>query len=278
MVVENDQKWERAFAMAMEHYDLELRLVGGDARSACDLLRADSKIKVLILDMDLRDAKIKALNTALGMDVLETVRAERKDVVVIVVTEYWETYQLDATKASRLGPFRIGPFNKKDLVPMGNLEKALGDGLPHFRRLLHEEGFEDIVRRLGEVPAGKTNDFEHSADYRCVKWKDTEFSFTPFQAVVIRALHEAFLKGTPQLGQETLINEVEQAGTVSLSNRRLRDLFRLNASGTSASLIIDAQTVPNLPRKTIHPAWSTISNPKSLIISGKTRGSYRLNL
>lgn len=62
--------------------------------------------------------------------------------------------------------------------------------------------------------------FRHAPDFRSVRHRGTLYAFSPSQAQVVRVLWEAYLNGTPSVGQETLL---EQAGCES---RRLRDLFR----------------------------------------------------
>ena len=92
------------------------------------------------------------------------------------------------------------------------------------------------------VPAEEAMpNFRASEDYRSVSWQGQEFRFTATQAKVVRLLREAQLSKTPEIGQDQLL---EKAGS-QLS--QLRDLFRRN------------------------PAW------RKLIISGSTRGSFRLS-
>jgi hypothetical protein len=87
-------------------------------------------------------------------------------------------------------------------------------------------------------------EFTHSKDYRSVSWRGEQFSFSANQAAVIRELHEAWTNGTPELGHETLLQAVDKEAPPE----RLNVLFRG------------------------HPAW------KTLIVDGKTKGSYRLAL
>jgi hypothetical protein len=81
----------------------------------------------------------------------------------------------------------------------------------------------------------------HSPDFRSVRWADEEFSFTVNQAPVVRLLHENWQSGTPDVGDETLLSEVDPEAPPA----RLSVLFR------------------------DHPAWGT------LIVSGGTKGSHR---
>jgi hypothetical protein len=81
----------------------------------------------------------------------------------------------------------------------------------------------------------------HSPDFRSVRWTDgAAYGFTAGQASVTRLLWEAWEQGTPDIGQETLL---EASGS---EGNRLADLFRS------------------------HPAWGR------LIVPGATRGSFRL--
>ena len=84
------------------------------------------------------------------------------------------------------------------------------------------------------------SEFSHSIDFRFFKWGKTEFSLTPTQAACVRVLMEEWGNRTPEVGGETVL-----AGARS-DAKRLQDVFRG------------------------HPAWRT------LIIPGKTKGSYQL--
>jgi len=85
-------------------------------------------------------------------------------------------------------------------------------------------------------------EFSPSDDYRSAAFRGQRYSFTSRQAQVIEMLHKAFAKGTPALGKDHILEQLES------SNSRLRDTFKK------------------------HPAWG------SLIVSGEKRGTYRLNL
>ena len=80
-----------------------------------------------------------------------------------------------------------------------------------------------------------------SNDFRSVNWNGEKFIFSPNQAVVVRVLYENFLKGTPDVGGETLIEAADS------TCKGMRYLFRG------------------------HPAW------KRLIVS-RRKGAYPLSL
>jgi hypothetical protein len=86
------------------------------------------------------------------------------------------------------------------------------------------------------------NAFSHSPDYRSVVFRGEKLLFTSRQAQVVEMLHKAFLSGAAELGKDHIL---EALGS---KNSRLRDTFRK------------------------HPAWNF------LIVRGKLRGTYRLNL
>ncbi len=71
---------------------------------------------------------------------------------------------------------------------------------------------------------------------------DQEFFLNESQAHVLRILHHAAEQGTPDVGQQALLAEIESDAN------RLRDLFRDS------------------------PAWNT------LIVPAKTKGAFGLNL
>jgi hypothetical protein len=88
-------------------------------------------------------------------------------------------------------------------------------------------------------------DFElsHSDDFRCVTLHNTRsFTLTPAAALAVQVLYDAYQKGTPELSEEDIMKKIGSPG------KRLRDSFR------------------NLE------AWNT------LVIQGKRRGTYRLDL
>ncbi|MCC6238130.1 MAG: hypothetical protein IT299_11240, partial [Dehalococcoidia bacterium] len=84
--------------------------------------------------------------------------------------------------------------------------------------------------------------FRHSADFRSAQWNGQSFSLTPQQAQVVEMLLDAWLNGTPDLGQGYLLDRI---GTTA---NELRFTFRDS------------------------PAWGT------LVVGGGTRGSFRLAL
>lgn len=83
-------------------------------------------------------------------------------------------------------------------------------------------------------------DRSHSPDFRSVVWFGREFQFTATQAACVEILWGAWEKGSPDVGQERILEDV---GSRAL---RLLDVFRRSA------------------------AWGT------MIVRGATRGTYRL--
>jgi len=87
----------------------------------------------------------------------------------------------------------------------------------------------------------QVEELKHSPDYATVVWQGDHYLFNKNQAICVRLLHEAWLKGTPYLSGHHLLGKIE--GAVKMSG-----LFRC------------------------HPAW------KCLIVPGERRATYRLNL
>jgi hypothetical protein len=85
--------------------------------------------------------------------------------------------------------------------------------------------------------------FRHSTDFRSVTLHGKKFSLTSPQAQVIERLYEAYQNGTPDVGQDALLVELE------LQSTRLRDIF-----------------------KSTSEVWGT------LVMQGKKKGTYRLNI
>ena len=84
---------------------------------------------------------------------------------------------------------------------------------------------------------------EHSDDFRSVLWEPDQepFSFKPVPARCVKVLWEHAVRGTPDVGQATILEAADSASA------RLIDLFKG------------------------HPAWGT------MIVPGETKGSFRLS-
>jgi len=80
----------------------------------------------------------------------------------------------------------------------------------------------------------------HSEDFRSVHWFGADYQFTASQAACIEVLWQAWEAGTPELGQEFIVTEID------VQSERLVDLFKG------------------------HPAWG------KMIVPGSTKGAYRL--
>ena len=87
-----------------------------------------------------------------------------------------------------------------------------------------------------------SDQFTRSPDYRSVNLHGRQFFLTPLQAHVVRILHESFLRGSPDIGQHTLLEEIES------TQKRLSHVFRRS------------------------DAWG------ELIVRGNTKGTVRLNI
>lgn len=106
-----------------------------------------------------------------------------------------------------------------------------------------EPSFTDLTRATPTAGfAEPAPGFRHSVDFRSAIWDGQPYSFTPQQAQVVEMLLDAYLNGTPDLGQGYLLDRI---GTTA---GELRFTFRDNA------------------------AWGT------LVVNGGTRGAFRLAL
>jgi hypothetical protein len=90
---------------------------------------------------------------------------------------------------------------------------------------------------------------KHSSDFRSVVWYGTPFQFTPTQAACVKVLWREWENGTPEVGEDAILEDPE----VEADAKRLIDVFRDKKSPTG-----------------YHPAWRT------MIVVGATKGSYRL--
>ncbi len=82
--------------------------------------------------------------------------------------------------------------------------------------------------------------FRHGPDFRSCHWFGTDYTFTAMQAACVKVLWEAWNNGTPEVGQQTILE------TANLESARLKDLFK------------------------DHAAWGT------MIVEGSTNGAFRL--
>jgi hypothetical protein len=104
-------------------------------------------------------------------------------------------------------------------------------------RVLHRQLWAETSTRPEDGPTPK-GPARHSTDYRSVHWYGHDFTFTACQAAVVGVLWKNWGNGTPDVGQETLLAD--------LDTKRLIDLFKE------------------------HPAWGV------MIVPGDSKGSYRL--
>jgi hypothetical protein len=86
-----------------------------------------------------------------------------------------------------------------------------------------------------ERPAKPASDVSHSDDFRSVRWYGTEYVFTPMQAACVGVLWEAWKRGSPVVGQESIL---EAAGSGSA---RLRDVFDKGQHPAWGSMIVPAR-------------------------------------
>src|SRR5262249_52852577 len=98
----------------------------------------------------------------------------------------------------------------------------LGD---RYRRGWLADRMRDLTAVIPAVQAAAVDLVEnaparHSVDFRTVTWFGKEYRFTPTQAHCVKVLWEAWQNGTPDVGQETIL---EEAGSDS---KRLQDLFK----------------------------------------------------
>jgi hypothetical protein len=81
-----------------------------------------------------------------------------------------------------------------------------------------------------------------SIDFRSVRWFGKEYTFTANQALVVKVLWQHWEAGTPDVGDETLLEAVDREAPPA----RLDVLFRK------------------------HPAW------RVMVVPGETKGTHRL--
>ncbi len=99
-----------------------------------------------------------------------------------------------------------------------------------------------LLLQESNVGTVQGNDFYPSSDYRTARWLHEPLTFSECQAMAIRNLHRAHLDG-----RGALSGRLALAGS-TCANSKMSDVFKR------------------------HPAW------KTLVISGGSKGTYRLNL
>jgi hypothetical protein len=90
---------------------------------------------------------------------------------------------------------------------------------------------------------GKNVEFSHAPDYRSINLHGAPYSITTNQAFVVELLHKAWLNGTPDVSGDYILERLAS------KNSKLKDIFR--------------------SRKEIM---------KKIVVPGKTKGTYRLNI
>ena len=99
-----------------------------------------------------------------------------------------------------------------------------------------------LAADAGEPERDHEERFRHSPDYAMVVVDGREYHLSPLRAAAVRVLHEACLQGVPELNGQYILAAIESNST------GLSDVFKRS------------------------PAWGT------LVVSGATRGAYRLNI
>ena len=148
----------------------------------------------------------------------------------------------DQTASELIGLLRR--WSSQWLCVLGKQFKANGDALA--KNLLPSNCLLRLVT-ASELPGSQSRDsppeqFTHSEDYHTINFRGEPYTLTHTQAAVVRYLHENAERGTPDVSQDTILAEIESGA------ERLRDLFRDS------------------------PLWGT------LIVKGKRRGHYKLNI
>jgi hypothetical protein len=145
------------------------------------------------------------------------------------------------------GPPSLG-LGASSPVPVAVTEnKALVDG-QLFGGLDNAEEEHSAGTRAPKCESNPLPPARHSSDFRSVHWFGTDFTFSPTQAACVKVLWREWDNGTPEIGQDTVLSEVEAAG------KRLIDVFRDRNSESG-----------------YHTAWG------KMIVPASTRGSFRLS-
>lgn len=131
---------------------------------------------------------------------------------------------------------RRGLRSLLDFLPMFALRTVTSSRWSEMKRLC-----EDYLELRGAIgPSAGPNEIIFSDDFRSVRWHGNIYSFTANQAACVRLLLDHYQRGTPDVGDESLL------AAADVSTERLLVVFR------------------------DHSAWGT------MIIPGGTRGTHRI--
>ncbi|MFC1538215.1 hypothetical protein ACFL6H_02230 [Candidatus Latescibacterota bacterium] len=86
------------------------------------------------------------------------------------------------------------------------------------------------------------SNFQHSPDYRSINVRGETYTLTALMAQAVQILHEFYLKGTPDVGQDYMLEELNS------HSKRLRDIFQ------------------------------NFEDFHKIIVQGKRKGTFRLNI
>jgi len=104
----------------------------------------------------------------------------------------------------------------------------------------------EVLKQQTKAPVQQMNQLAQgisaAPDYRCINCQGQIYTFTSRQSQIIEILFASYQNGTPDVGQDYLLE------TLNIDSTRLRDVFRSS------------------------DAWGT------LVIKGTKRGTYRLNI
>lgn len=135
----------------------------------------------------------------------------------------------------------VNQLNPEALQSIGRVREALHNALDRIAEL---DGVLNMITSNQTVNPPKMikMKFSHSPDFRSVYTGGKQYSFTTAQAACIQVLYEQCKSKTPEISGAYILE------TINYCSQRLSDLFKG------------------------HPAWGI------LIVSGNTRGTYRLNI
>jgi hypothetical protein len=178
--------------------------------------------------MEIAQREIRASIVAACRQLMQTAIDQRRD------PRSWFATKMDELLATFAEKYLPGYFDL-DKILADVIARSLGEWTvmisipPHSRR----------AQKKSHAAAN----FEHSPDYRSIRFRGNPYSLTRNQAAIVKRLHEAYEAGTPVLGKEELLR------TIEAETSRVQDSFKHS------------------------PLWG------NLIIANRVpRGTYSLNL
>jgi len=141
---------------------------------------------------------------------------QEHDELIDILSAAAEARNIDSTAIYKFKAFRLYDHNGGERTIKSDFGQRFNGAMEVIDPLMAK-----LDNEISELDQ-KKNEAKHSADFRSVIWFGKDYSFTPTQAACVSILWKAWVNGTPDVGEETLL---EKSGSES---NRLVDIFKHN--------------------------------------------------